>query len=137
MEKELKEKFEKLNNYEDVLALAKENNIDLSEEEAKEFIYFNNKNNELNDEELVSIGGGYGGLSKDQDSGDTPKYHYGQKVILCGFKNHRVTIGEVSPYKCRVGNSLQWRYAVEYESSFMEMFGTRWHYEYELSEDWE
>lgn len=58
---EILEKAKKINNIEELLVLAKENNIELTAEQAKAyFAQLNQKNNEFTDEELSNVAGGAG-----------------------------------------------------------------------------
>ena len=58
---------------EELLALAKENGLELTEEEAKNYFEQWHKKGELADEELDNVSGGCGGP-------DGPKYNAGQRV---------------------------------------------------------
>lgn len=57
--KEILEKAKKINSVEELLALAKENNIELTVEQAKAyFVQLNSKTIEFSDEELSNVAGG-------------------------------------------------------------------------------
>lgn len=61
MSKELLEKAKAVNSAEELLALAKENNVELTEESSKayfELVQAQSKNGELSDEELDNVSGG-------------------------------------------------------------------------------
>ncbi|MGN1136926.1 MAG: hypothetical protein ACI4SF_11975 [Oscillospiraceae bacterium] len=72
MKKELLEKAKQAKTAEELLALAKAENIELTEEAAKAFAKLN-KNGELSDEELDNVSGGGCG-------GSTPKFKVNDRV---------------------------------------------------------
>lgn len=61
------EKAKQAKSAEELITLAKENKIELSAEEAKEYFERMNKSGELSDEELDSVAGGCGGGASDND----------------------------------------------------------------------
>ena len=78
--KELVEKAKTAKLAEELLAMAKAENIELNAEEAAQAFAKMNKNGELSDEELDNVAGGCG---RDYEpSGDTPKYHVGDRLAM-------------------------------------------------------
>lgn len=78
--KELLEKAKQAKTAEELLAMAKAENIELNAEEAAQAFAKMNKNGELSDEELDNVSGGCG---RDcEPSGDTPKYHVGDRLMM-------------------------------------------------------
>ena len=78
--KELIEKAKTAKSAEELLAMAKAENIELNAEEAAQALAKMNKNGELSDEELDNVSGGCG---RDYEpSGDTPKYHVGDRLAM-------------------------------------------------------
>ena len=61
---------------EELLALAKENGMELTEEEAKNYFEQWHKEGELADDELDNVSGGCGG----EEAPPAPKYHSGQRI---------------------------------------------------------
>lgn len=61
---ELIEKAKQAKSAEELLALAKENGVDISEDEAREYYGRLNKSGELSDDELDNVSGGCGGDNK-------------------------------------------------------------------------
>ena len=81
-------------NAEDLLALAKENNLEISKEEAKNYFEQLNANSAVSDDELDAVtGGGLFGLScpnNDEDDTDPLKHSEGEvtgKCANCGSTN--------------------------------------------------
>ena len=109
--KELLEKARTANSAEELLAMAKAENLNLTEEEAsKAFVEFN-KTGELCDEELDNAAGG--GCGDSNKSGDTPKYSVGQRGCTCvGPNKVYYVIEEVLP---KVDGTYQYR--IRYEGS--------------------
>ena len=68
---ELIEKAKQAKSVEELTILAKENNIELSEDKAKEYFERLNRSGELSDEELNSVAGGCKGFS----DGDHHPHH--------------------------------------------------------------
>ena len=75
--KELLEKAKTAKSAEELLAMAKAEKIELTEEEAAKAFEELNKNGELSDEELDNVAGGCAGPYQ---SGDTPLFNYGDRV---------------------------------------------------------
>ena len=73
--KELLEKAKTAKTAEELLAMAKEENIELTEEQAKEYFATIHASGELSDEELDNVSGGCG-------SGDEPLFTVGQWVYV-------------------------------------------------------
>ena len=78
--KELLKKAKTAKTAEELLAMAKAENIELTEKQAaKAFAEFN-KTGELSDEELDNVSGGCG---RDYEpSGETPKFHVGDRLAM-------------------------------------------------------
>lgn len=88
---------------------------------------------ELSDEKLENISGG---IEKNEDSGDTPKYKVGDTVYLNKASKQRCFIIEVSKDKSVCDWSLwhfklyrQWKYKVKFENS---QYVESWWFEYQL-----
>ena len=65
---------------EELLELAKAENIELTEEQAKEYFATIHASGELSDEELDNVSGGCG---RDYEpSGETPKFHVGDRLAM-------------------------------------------------------
>ena len=62
---ELMEKAKQANSPEELLALAKENNVELTQEQAEAFFEKINKSGVLSDDELDNVAGGCGGSDDD------------------------------------------------------------------------
>ena len=78
--KELIEKAKTAKSAEELLAMAKAENIELNAEEAAQALAKMNKNGELSDEELDNVAGGCG---RDYEpSGETPKFHVGDRLAM-------------------------------------------------------
>ena len=108
--KELLEKAKTAKSAEELLAMAKAEKIELTEEEAAKAFEELNKNGELSDEELDNVAGGCGDSNK---SGDTPKYSVGQRGCTCvGPNKVYYVIEEVLP---KVDGTYQYR--IRYEGS--------------------
>ena len=75
--KELLEKAKAAKSAEELLALAKAEKVELTEEEAAKAFEELNKNGELSDEELDNVAGGCAGPYQ---SGDTPLFNSGDRV---------------------------------------------------------
>ena len=74
--KELLEKAKQAKTAEELLAMAKAENIELTEEQAAQAFAKMNKNGELSDEELDNVAGGCGGPDY--------KYNIGDSVLIRG-----------------------------------------------------
>ena len=78
--KELLEKAKTAKTAEELLAMAKAENIELSAEQAAKAFAELNKTGELSDEELDNVSGGCG---RDYEpSGETPKFHVGDRLAM-------------------------------------------------------
>ena len=78
--KELIEKAKTAKSAEELLEMAKAENIELNAEEAAQAFAKMNKNGELSDEELDNVSGGCG---RDYEpSGETPKFHVGDRLAM-------------------------------------------------------
>ena len=78
--KELLEKAKTAKTAEELLELAKAENIELTEERAKEYFATIHASGELSDEELDNVSGGCG---RDYEpSGETPKFHVGDRLAM-------------------------------------------------------
>ena len=78
--KELLEKAKQAKTAEELLEMAKAENIELSAEEAAKAFAELNKAGELSDEELDNVSGGCG---RDYEpSGETPKFHVGDRLAM-------------------------------------------------------
>ena len=78
--KELIEKAKTAKTPEELLAMAKAEKVELTEEEAVKAFAELNKTGELSDEELDNVSGGCG---RDYEpSGETPKFHVGDRLAM-------------------------------------------------------
>ena len=77
--KELLEKAKIAKTAEELLAMAKAENIELSAEQAFAEL---NKTGELSDEELDNVAGGVGCGGDYEASGETPKFHVGDRLAM-------------------------------------------------------
>ena len=78
--KELLEKAKTAKTAEELLAMAKAENIEISAEEAAKAFAELHKMGELSDEELDNVSGGCG---RDYEpSGETPKFHVGDRLAM-------------------------------------------------------
>ena len=75
--KELLEKAKQAKTAEELLAMAKEENVELTEEQSAKAFAELNKTGELSDEELDNVVGGCAGPYQ---SGDTPLFNSGDRV---------------------------------------------------------
>ena len=108
---EIIEKVKTAKSAEELLAMAKSENIELTEEEAAKVFEELNKSGELSDEELDNAAGG--GCGDSNKSGDTPKYSVGQRGCTCvGPNKVYYVIEEVLP---KVDGTYQYR--IRYEGS--------------------
>ena len=109
--KELLEKAKTAKSAEELLELAKAENIELTEEQAKEYFATIHASGELSDEELDNVSGGC------YESGDTPKFSVGQHVGVCAGRGHApARILSVSDEKhdgwCK---NKQWIYSIKFD----------------------
>ena len=109
--KELLEKAKQAKTAEELLEMAKTENINFTAEEAAKAFAELNKSGELSDEELDNAAGG--GCGDSNKSGDTPKYSVGQRGCTCvGPNKVYYVIEEVLP---KVDGTYQYR--IRYEGS--------------------
>ena len=109
--KELLEKAKTAKSAEELLEMAKTENINFTAEEAAKAFAELNKTGELSDEELDNVAGG--GCGDSNKSGDTPKYSVGQRGCTCvGPNKVYYVIEEVLP---KVDGTYQYR--IRYEGS--------------------
>ena len=71
---------------EELLALAKENNVELTKEEAKTYFEQLNANSAVSDDELDAVAGGLGCPNNGEESEAKPKLIAGQTVKVLGGK---------------------------------------------------
>ena len=108
---EIIEKVKTAKSAEELLEMAKSENVELTEEEAAKVFEELNKSGELSDEELDNAAGG--GCGDSNKSGDTPKYSVGQRGCTCvGPNKVYYVIEEVLP---KVDGTYQYR--IRYEGS--------------------
>ena len=84
---------------EELLALAKENDIELTEEEAKTYFEQLNANGAISDEELDVVAGGCGGSSEGDGTyqdGDVVKFFDGT-TCSCGCSTCRICVAPNQP----------------------------------------
>ena len=100
--KELLEKAKQAKTAEELLEMAKAENIELSAEQAAQAFVQLNKNGKLSDEELDNVTGGCG-----DQSGEKPKFAAGDRVYWykCGEKEYGI-ITEVFPKSPHFGNQF-------------------------------
>ena len=109
--KEFFEKAKTAKSAEELLQMAKEENVELTEEQAAKAFAELNKTGEIADEELDNAAGG--GCGDSNKSGDTPKYSVGQRGCTCvGPNKVYYVIEEVLP---KVDGTYQYR--IRYEGS--------------------
>ena len=122
--KELIEKAKTAKSAEELLAMAKAENIELTEEQAAKAFAELNKAGELSDEELENAAGG--GCGDSNKSGDTPKYSVGQRGCTCvGPNKVYYVIEEVLP---KVDGTYQYRIRYEGNDDWVEcVFENRIH----------
>ena len=122
--KELIEKAKTAKTAEELLAMAKAENIELTEEQAAKAFAELNKAGELSDEELENAAGG--GCGDSNKSGDTPKYSVGQRGCTCvGPNKVYYVIEEVLP---KVDGTYQYRIRYEGNDDWVEcVFENRIH----------
>lgn len=114
--KELLEKAKQAKTAEELLAMARAENIELTEEEAAKAFVELNKSGELSDEELDNAAGG--GCGDSNKSGDTPKYSVGQRGCTCvGPNKVYYVIEEVLP---KVDGTYQYRIRYEGGDDWVE-----------------
>ena len=79
--KELIEKAKTAKTAEELLEMAKEESIEMSAEQAAEYFVTIHASGELSDEELDNVAGGCGGRDY-EPSGETPKFHVGERLAM-------------------------------------------------------
>ena len=102
---------------EELLAIAKENGVELTEEQAKEYFAELHKEGELSDEELEAVAGG-----KDPD----PKFQVGDRVVICAQWSSTGREVEWTIYVVNKINNFangQWHYYIVAEG---ETYGFEW-----------
>ena len=117
--KELIEKAKEANSAEELLEIAKAENIELSAEEAEKAFAGLHKTRELSDEELGNVdGGGYWSSKSGYKSGDYPLFCMYQEVIVQSFlsSKKRATIHSVHSER----SHGEFTYAVQYENGEVE-----------------
>ena len=121
--KELLKKAKTAKTAEELLEMAKAENIEISAEEAAKAFAELNKTGELSDEELDNVAGGCAGPYQ---SGDTPKYSVGQRGCTCvGPNKVYYVIEEVLP---KVDGTYQYRIRYEGNDDWVEcVFENRIH----------
>ena len=121
---EIIEKVKTAKSAEELLAMAKAENIELTEEQAAKAFAELNKAGELSDEELENAAGG--GCGDSNKSGDTPKYSVGQRGCTCvGPNKVYYVIEEVLP---KVDGTYQYRIRYEGNDDWVEcVFENRIH----------
>ena len=121
---EMLEKAKTAKSAEELLAMAKAENIELTEEQAAKAFAELNKAGELSDEELENAAGG--GCGDSNKSGDTPKYSVGQRGCTCvGPNKVYYVIEEVLP---KVDGTYQYRIRYEGNDDWVEcVFENRIH----------
>lgn len=120
--KEQVEKAKLAKNAGEILSFAKENGIDLTEDEAKKYFADLHKEGAVADEELNNVSGGCGGSSK-----PSPKFKVGQEV----FKFYAVTFdrGEiVAVLDYDSDNGYLYRVNMQNGDSFLVFLETRTDY---------
>ena len=105
------EKAKTAKSMQELLEMAKAENIELSAEEAEKAFEKLNKSGELSDDELDNVSAGC------YESGDTPKFSVGQHVGVCAGRGHApARILSVSDKKhdgwCRIE---QWIYSIKFD----------------------
>ena len=109
--REMMEKAKTAKSMQELLEMAKAENIELSAEEAEKAFEKLNKSGELSDDELDNVSAGC------YESGDTPKFSVGQHVGVCAGRGHApARILSVSDEKhdgwCK---NKQWIYSIKFD----------------------
>ena len=109
--REMMEKAKTAKSMQELLEMAKAENIELSAEEAEKAFAELHKTGELSDDELDNVSAGC------YESGDTPKFSVGQHVGVCAGRGHApARILSVSDKKhdgwCR---NEQWIYSIKFD----------------------
>ena len=109
--REMMEKAKTAKSMQELLEMAKAENLELSAEEAEKAFEKLNKSGELSDDELDNVSAGC------YESGDTPKFSVGQHVGVCAGRGHApARILSVSDKKhdgwCR---NEQWIYSIKFD----------------------
>ena len=109
--REMMEKAKTAKSMQELLEMAKAENIELSAEEAEKAFEKLNTSGELSDDELDNVSAGC------YESGDTPKFSVGQHVGVCAGRGHApARILSVSDKKhdgwCR---NEQWIYSIKFD----------------------
>ena len=106
---ELIEKAKAAKSAEQLQAIAKDNGVDMTEDEAKTyFAQLNPKSGELNDDELDAVSGGGDGCKRMSDLHKTVRVTSGQTCSKCGSNVGTVMSGNYSgvTVKCDNCNSI-------------------------------
>ena len=109
--REMMEKAKTAKSMQELLEMAKAENIELSAEEAAKYFAELHKTGELSDNELDNVSAGC------YESGDTPKFSVGQHVGVCAGRGHApARILSVSDEKhdgwCK---NKQWIYSIKFD----------------------
>ena len=109
--REMMEEAKTAKSMQELLEMAKAENIELSAEEAEKAFAELHKTGELSDDELDNVSAGC------YESGDTPKFSVGQHVGVCAGRGHApARILSVSDKKhdgwCR---NEQWIYSIKFD----------------------
>ena len=109
--REMMEKAKTAKSMQELLEMAKAENIELSAEEAEKAFAELHKTGELSDNELDNVSAGC------YESGDTPKFSVGQHVGVCAGRGHApARILSVSDEKhdgwCK---NMQWIYSIKFD----------------------
>lgn len=99
--KELIEQAKKAASVDEIKTIAKENDLEISDEEAKTVFERFHTSGEISDEELDNVAGG---KCVPESSGMTPKYKVGDEVIYVNCPVVPLTVVKVDPtrYECTV-----------------------------------
>ena len=121
--KEQVEKVKAAQSAEELLAIAKENGVELTEAEAEKYIAELHQEGEIADDELNNVSGGCG----DDESDPAPKYQAGQHLWLGYFttQNYLEIVVDAPEFYTKEGG---WRYlvtAVKYDIQQNEYLDTR------------
>ena len=109
--REMMEKAKTAKSMQELLEMAKAENIELSAEEAEKAFAELHKTGELSDDELDNVSAGC------YESGDTPKFSVGQHVGVCAGRGHApARILSVSDEKHDVWcKNKQWIYSIKFD----------------------
>lgn len=103
---ELLEKAKQAASAEEILALAKKNGVEMTEEQANAcYAKINHTSGELSDDELDNVVGG-GCTAKGLATSHEDLVKVGTKVRLHWSKSENLSNGTSSCYKCNIGNNI-------------------------------